>query len=390
MTPDRNKTETFHGRVACRALAFFCWSGLAVGSMAQEHSFSRESPLEPRGDITEKSAWSGPDTSDGFDWIELTSGEWLKGDLKALYNKRLEFDSDKLDLLELDWEDVKQVMTERPHMVMSEDKKQYSGAVYIDETNVQVVAPDGTSSVFDRASLLSVVEGAPKEINYWSFKIGAGLTVQRGNTDQADFNLNGRIRRRTAANRFNLDYLGQATVVDNVEAANNHRVGSYFDVFVTRQFFIRPVFAEYFRDRFQNIDHRIMVGAAAGYYLLDTSRTEWDVYGGLAYQYTKFTSVLAGESSEVQTPAFVAGTVYDTELTGWLDLYAKYDLRLVNERSGTYMHHAQAGIEVELTAILDLDASIVWDRTQTPQERDDGSLPEQDDLRFILGVSLDF
>lgn len=36
---------------------------------------------------------------EGFDWIQLTNGEWLKGDLKVLYNDSLEFDSDELDLL---------------------------------------------------------------------------------------------------------------------------------------------------------------------------------------------------------------------------------------------------------------------------------------------------
>ena len=53
--------------------------------------------------------WSGPDTSGGFDWIELTSGEWLKGEIKSMQNDKLEFDSDKLGLLTLDWEDVRQV-----------------------------------------------------------------------------------------------------------------------------------------------------------------------------------------------------------------------------------------------------------------------------------------
>jgi hypothetical protein len=38
---------------------------------------------------------------EGFDWIQLTSGEWLKGELKVLYNDSLEFDSDELDLLKL-------------------------------------------------------------------------------------------------------------------------------------------------------------------------------------------------------------------------------------------------------------------------------------------------
>ena len=47
--------------------------------------------------------WGPPSAlPEKFDWIQLTSGEWLKGDLKVLYDKKLEFDSDELDLLELD------------------------------------------------------------------------------------------------------------------------------------------------------------------------------------------------------------------------------------------------------------------------------------------------
>ena len=48
-----------------------------------------------------------------------------------------------------------------------------------------------------------------------------------------------------------------------------------------------------------------------------------------------------------------------------------------------------AGLEIELTSILDLDLSVVWDRIQTPQARADGSIPEQDDFRILFGVSLD-
>jgi len=35
-----------------------------------------------------QSAWDAfvPPPDDKFDWIQLTSGEWLKGELKALYN----------------------------------------------------------------------------------------------------------------------------------------------------------------------------------------------------------------------------------------------------------------------------------------------------------------
>ena len=118
---------------AALMLAFAClypnWAGLAQDS----------------------AGWAGPDTSDGYDWLELTSGEWLKGDLRAMQNDRLEFDSDKLGLLKLDWEDVRQLVTERTHSVRSEDRREYSGALRINEHRVSVIAQDGTTSAFDRA-----------------------------------------------------------------------------------------------------------------------------------------------------------------------------------------------------------------------------------------------
>jgi hypothetical protein len=65
-------------------------------------------------------------------------------------------------------------------------------------------------------------------------------------------------------------------------------------------------------------------------------------------------------------------------------------LSVVNQKSGTYTHHAIATFEIELTDILDFDVSFVWDRTQDPQVRGDGSVPKQDDFQmlFTLGVNI--
>ena len=48
-----------------------------------------------------------------YDWIQLTSDEWLKGDLEAMYDGKLEFDSDELDMLSLDFEDIRQIRSAR-------------------------------------------------------------------------------------------------------------------------------------------------------------------------------------------------------------------------------------------------------------------------------------
>lgn len=333
--------------------------------------------------------WAGPDFSDGFDWIELTSGEWLKGELQTMYDDTLSFDSDKLDLLKLDWDDVRQVRTDNPHTVRTESREQYSGALHIDEDVVRVTDVHGLITTFPRLDLLGLVEGEPKEINYWSFKAGIGITYQTGNTRQTDVNINAKIQRRTAGNRLTLEYLGIQTTLDDVETANNHRASGSFDLYLTRRLFLRPVFGEYYRDSFQNIEHRATVGIGVGYTLIRNSRTDWDVFGGPAFQYTRFVSVEVGENLEESTPTFIAGTSWDTELTNWMDAEASYQLAVLNERSGTYTHHAKAGLSIDLTKILDLDLSIVWDRVETPQERADGTTPEQDDFRILLGVSLD-
>ena len=74
---------------------------------------SATNPSSPTGDkaideaTKEQLAWEAfyppPDTE--FDWIQLASGEWLKGELKTVYDYQMEFDSDELGLLKIDLED---------------------------------------------------------------------------------------------------------------------------------------------------------------------------------------------------------------------------------------------------------------------------------------------
>jgi hypothetical protein len=44
--------------------------------------------------------------SSGSDWIRLASDEWLRGEIELLRDESLEFESEELDTLELDWDKV--------------------------------------------------------------------------------------------------------------------------------------------------------------------------------------------------------------------------------------------------------------------------------------------
>ena len=167
--------------------------------------------------------------------------------------------------------------------------------------------------------------------------------------------------RRTSASRFVLNYLGNITRTEHIETVNNHRLNGFVDLLKTKKYFLRPISAEFYRDPIQNIQRRVTLGAGIGYHIIDTSKTSWDITAGPAYQNTQFISVEPGQDSNESTPAFVVATNFDAELTKRLDLIARYKFQIVNDTSGSFIHHFITILETELTKWLDFDISFVWD-----------------------------
>ena len=357
---------------------------------AQQNDPAVESETESKEETVQKKPWEPPPPPpDEFDWIQLKSGEWLKGELKVLYEKKLEFDSDELDLLEFDWEDVKQVRGARIFEVRLVGPITVRGLLQVTEDKVYVTVGEERRE-FERSQLVTIAPGAPREIDYWSAKVSLGLNVSRGNVEQTQYSAIANIKRRTAKTRFITDYLGNFTRTDDIETVNNHRVNTYFDIFKTRKYFFRPFFGEYFKDPFRNINSRVTLGAGMGYHIIDTSKTEWDVSGGPAYQTTRFESVEPPQSTSESTLAFVAGTYFERELTKTVDLNSRYEFQILNEESGTYTHHFVVALETELTSWLDFDVSFVWDRIKDPQPEADGTVPKSNDFYLILSLGIDF
>ncbi len=358
------------------------------------HVFAVEPPTAEADDALDYKedvlTWesSRPSATD-FDWVQLVSGEWLKGEIKALYNDSLEFDSSELDLLQIDWEDVKYLESHIPGSVYIE----YTGTVYgylqVNQTEVIITNGD-TKKTYPRKHLVSLITGEMSESNFWSAKITLGLNIAKGNNDQIDYSAKANIKRRTPRSRIILDYIGNITVVRDTETTNNHRVTGSWDRYKTRRFFYRPLFGEYFRDPFLNTDRRITLSTGLGYTLIDTSKTNWDVSGGPGVQTTRFISVEAGQDIEETTPALTIATDFDHEISSALDFIFKYNLTLVDKQSGGYTHHTVTTFESELTGRLDLDVSFVWDYISEPTANEDGTIPFKNDVRLILGVTYEY
>ena len=330
-----------------------------------------------------------PEFPDKFDWIQLTSGEWLKGEFKVLYEDELQFDSDELDLQKIDWEDVKYVRGSGVFTVRFEGPFTIDGLLEVTRDKVIITRGENVL-IFDRSQLVAIAAGEPKELNYWTAKISLGFTLQGGNTEQFQFNTTADIRRRTASTRMIIDWFGNFTETDGVQTVNNQRLNTTFDLFRTRKYFITPFFGEYFRNPLSNISDQITLGAGIGYHIIDTSKTEWDLSGGPGYRETRFESVPVGQDSRAATPVLLVGSNFDTELTKAVDFIFNYSFQVVNEESGTYTHTLVTAFETEITGWLDLDVQFRWDRIQDPQPAADGTVPRPDDYFIILGLGVDF
>lgn len=326
-----------------------------------------------------------------FDWIQLTSNEWLKGEIKGMYKDSLEFDSDKLDLLTIDWEDVKILRSHKVNNVNIEGIGATSGILEVTDKQLEVIN-DYENQTYDRSRLISFAPGGEKERELWAIKATLGLDARQGNTDQLDYTARLNVKRRASTTRFLLDYIGNISKTNGgdgslVETINNHRLNASYDYYKTRYFFYTPVFAEFYRDPFTNIDLKSTLGAGVGYTVIDNSRTELSFAGGPAFVKTEFVSVGVGESSSESTAAAVLRTNYDFELTKTVDFIARYNIQYGNQASGGYTHHIILTFESEITGSLDFDTSFIWDRTSNPTQAADGTTPVPDDYRISFGIS---
>jgi hypothetical protein len=322
-----------------------------------------------------------------FDWVRLTSGEWLKGDITLMRDDKFEFDSDELGDLKLDWKDIAELHSPRRNTYLFEGRTQVTGTLLLRD-GIVVVGGE-TEQRFKREKLLAIIPGEATEFNFWSGKLSAGFTRRSGNTDQTDVTGHTFARRETLLTRLHLEYRGNFGTLDGDENVNNHRFTNAYDLLVTRRFFVRPFASEIFRDPFQNIAVRFTPGAGVGYYLFKRSDFKWEVTFLAGWQYTRFDSVESGSKDEANA-AVIFGTKVEKDLTSKIDATLDYRLQSAVPDVANNNHHLEAIVSMDVIGDLDFDLTFVWDRVGDPEPDSSGDLPKKNDFRFFVGLGLTF
>ena len=324
-----------------------------------------------------------------YDWVQTTSGEWFKGEIKGLYDDKLEFDSDEVGLYFFDFDDIKQIKSYHIISVNIENLASIAGILRLKDNKVTIIQGEHKYE-FSRDKVISFAPDAEIEKNFWSGKITLNLDIRSGNSNQADYTAQANLQRRTAMSHLSFDYLGRISSKDKEEIANDHRLNQKYDRYLTRSFFWTPLFSEYYTDKYKNITAQITVGAGIGYTVLNTKKTFWSFSGGPAVIYTRYTTVKKGDAPDDYSPAIELSTKFEQELNAITDFTYDYKLTFSDKQAGAYKHHMIFKFENELLSWLDVDITAIWDYVANPQGESDGVVPRKNDYQLLFGLGIEF
>ena len=104
------------------------------------------------------------------DWVQLTSGEWLWGDIEFFQDLDLTFDSEELDGLTIELGDIAVIRSARILTWTFTDRRVVTGTAAMQKGIVRVRDSSGNVHEFPSLDLLKIIEGDMSEINFWSMK----------------------------------------------------------------------------------------------------------------------------------------------------------------------------------------------------------------------------
>ena len=340
--------------------------------------------------LAQEAAWAPPlPAAAGKDWVKLTSGEWLQGEIKSMRDESMEFDSEKLEMLTLDWSDVAEIRSSRDLEYVLADGRTAIGPAAMQAGVIKVRAGAEVREL-PAAQLVSIITGATTEWDRWSGKASLGFVTRSGNTDQTDINSLAFIRRDGARTRFDVSYTANYGELSGARSVNNRFFSTKLDAFVTQRLFITPLAIDVSSDEFQNIDLRSTLSAGFGYDLVKMKKLDCHVQVAGGYVNTNYRSVAPGQDDPDESGAVIPGVNISWDPTEDIETDLTYDATITVPEVQNAFHHLVGLMSIDVYGLLDFTFSVAWDRAESPKAREDGSLPKRDDFRVSFGLGLDF
>jgi putative salt-induced outer membrane protein len=245
------------------------------------------------------------------DQVGLKNGDRLTGVIIKYDGENLILKSEFAGEVKIQWDAVERITSARPVYVTSKDGRVLVGTVTTAEGVVEVQTSDAGKVALTKDTVLLIrsteeqaayeAELARQRQAVWSGSADAGLSATRGNTDTLVISLGSQVARTAQRNKLSLYaaalFARNGTSGVSITTAEAIRGGARYDRDISDRLFGFAL-TDLERDKFQQLDLRLVFGGGLGYHARRTERTRLDLFAGGAYNREKFSTGLTRNSAE--------------------------------------------------------------------------------------------
>ncbi|MGD8699345.1 MAG: DUF481 domain-containing protein [Gemmatimonadales bacterium] len=238
------------------------------------------------------------------DVVILVNGDHVTGEIKQLSLGRLEYSTDDMGTLSIQWEKIVQITSQQYHQVETQAGLRYFGRLMPADSGYVVVGDD---VVRDSLVIARIVRIDPIKVSLWDrFKghIDFGFNYEQSNKN-VTLSLGGEVNYRT---RRWLNQLTFSAYFQKQEEAASTRRSS---LGLLGQRFLKNRWSGFGslsleQNQAQSLDLRVLAGAGAGLFFKQTNHTLLNALGGPTVKNERY----AGEEGSVNNVEVLLGLQY--------------------------------------------------------------------------------
>jgi hypothetical protein len=340
---------------------------------------------------------------DTDDWLQFTTGEWLRGNLRSVRAKGMEagenvkFYSQQFYSTTFSLSYVESIHCPRIMTYGFKSNVDVSGKGMVTKDQVIIETEEGVKT-YPRRELVSIIDGAPRERTWWSTRLSLGFSANAGNTNQGSVNTQFsvlRFDRRTAAG---IGYNGSIGYANDAVNVNRHLADFNVHLFLWGgRFYVIPIIGQLLYDQFQNYELRASPAAGGGVHIFQKRKQrrkhsnyfEWDIESALGYQFTRYLSTATGVSNPQNDGFVMVRTYWELKFVNRdVDIMIDWRTILVYTTFGNTNHNATAKVIIKITDRFDFQPSFLFLRTREPTQRADGTTPAKNDYQLVVSLAL--
>lgn len=249
------------------------------------------------------------------DQITLKNGDRLSGEIVKSDAKTLTMKSDFAGTVNVTWDAVTVVTTNRPLAMTLSDGQVVRGKVTTEGETFQVATVQTGTVTTAKSAVTSIRSEAeqkayetqierfrnPGMLDLWAGYLDAGLALTRGNARITTANTTARATRATPRDKIGVSF----TVLKSTNStsgvpetvANLIRGGVRYDVNIAKKAFAFG-FNDLEFDEFQKLDLRFVVGGGGGYHVFKRDKSFLDLFGGASLNKEFFQDNIRRSSGE--------------------------------------------------------------------------------------------